>query len=149
MVQTTSVINACDISLWLDDDANTLQDISGSSNQIDMNFDLDLGTFQSFQSRWPKRLECGKDAQFTLQVAYSTTADEAFDILKQWYFATPAGERTINIFMPDKNVGSDKFSGEVRIKNLSWTATGGEADPILVTATLLPSGEIAHTTAAT
>lgn len=149
MAQSTTGINACDVSIWLDDNADSLKDISGSSNQLDMNFDHDLGQYTTFQSKWPQRLECGKDASFTLQVIYTTASDEAFDILKQWFFATSPGERSFNVYLPDKNVGSDKFSCEVRLQNLSWTATGGEADPIIVTATLLPSGAVAHTTAAT
>lgn len=149
MAQSTTAINACDASIWLDDDANTLQDISGSSNSVDINFDHDLGQYITFQSKWPNRLECGKDASFSIQAVYSTASDEAWDLLKQWYFATSPGERSLNIYLPDKNVGSDKFSCEARIENLSFTMTGGEADPIIVTATLLPSGAVAHTTAAT
>ena len=149
MAQSTTAINACDASIWLDDDAGSLTDISGSSNQLDVNFDHDIGQYTSFQAKWPERLECGKDASFTLQVIYTTAEDEAFDIIKQWFFNTAPGKRTFTFYFPDKNIGSDKFSCEARIQNMSFTGTGGEADPIIVTVTLLPSGEVTHTTAAT
>jgi len=82
-------------------------------------------------------------------VIYTTAADEAFDILKTWFFTTSPGNRTLSVYVPDKNVGSDRFQGEVKIENLSWTLTGGSADPIIATASLLPDGAITHSVSAT
>ena len=149
MVATTTPISACDVSLWLDDLSGSLTDISGSSNQLDMNFTQNIGEVMVFQSRWPTRQECGKDAAITIQVIYSTAADEGFDLLKKWYFATSPGARTFNAFIPDKNVGSDKYSGEVRLAGFNFTASREEAGPVIVSMELLPDGEFCHTTAST
>lgn len=149
MAQTTTAVNACDVAIWLDNGTLTPTDIGGSSNNVDLDFDHDIGEFRTFASRWPGRLECGKDANFTLNIVYSTTADEAFDILKTWYFASSPGNRTLSVYIPDKDVGSDHFQGEFKIASLSWTAGADEAGPIMVTANLLPDGEVTHSTLAT
>lgn len=149
MAQTTTGFNACDIAIWLDDDTGTLKDISGSSNSVDLNFDNTLGLYRTFGSTWPRRLECGKDAQFTLQILYSSAADEGADLLKTWYFANPPGQRTLKIYSPDKNVGSDVYAAEVMVENVTWSGEAGNADPIMISATLRPSGEVTWTTNAT
>ena len=91
MAQTTTHVNACDASIWLDNAAGTPIDISGSSNSITMNFSREIGELRTFQVKWPVRLGCGKDAEFTLRVVYSTASDEGMDILKNWYFADDPG----------------------------------------------------------
>jgi hypothetical protein len=149
MAQTTTAISACDVGIWLDDDAGTQQDISGSSNEVDMAFEQNIGEFVTFGSRWPVRQECGKDASFTVQIVYSSAADEAFDILKTWFFSNTPGQRTLSVYIPDKNVGSDHFTCEVRIASFNFTPSRGEAGPIIVSAELLPDGEVTHTTAST
>jgi len=72
---------------------------------------------------------------------YSTATDEGMDVLKNWFFAATPGLRTLTFYLPDKNVGSDKYSGEVVLESLSIPATADEASPIPVTAVLRPSGE--------
>jgi hypothetical protein len=148
MPQTTTAINACDAAIWLDNAAGTLIDISGSSNSINMDFDNELGMLRNFGSRWPIRLECGKDATFALTAVYTEAATEAVNILKNWFFNTP-GNRTLKVYLPDKNVGSDVYSGEFRLEKLSIPAESGKADPIMVSATLRPNGAVTLTTNAT
>ena len=148
-MRTTTAINACDVALWLDDNAGAPVDISGSSNQVRTNLDNNIGKFSVFQAEWPGRLECGKDATITLQIIYSSAADEGWDVLKQWYFTKPPGSRSLAVYIPDKNIGSDKFYGEMKLSSLNWTSSRDEAGPILVTATLLPDGDFDWTIAAT
>ena len=149
MTQTTSAFNACDASIWLDDATGTLRDISGSSNNTEVNFDHDVEAFVTYQSKWPKRLECGKDAQFTLHVIFSEDANEGHDILKDWFFAAAPGARSLSIYLPDKNVGSDHFSCEARIKSYNFSADRGTAAPIMGVAVLLPDGAVSHSDTAT
>ena len=149
MAETTTPINACDVSVWLDNAAGTLKDISGSANSVNMEFESNIGELRVFVTRWPVRLQCGKDATFTLIVVYSTAADEGMDILKNWFFGTATGARSFHVYIPDKNVGSDHYYGEVVLENLSWPVNAGEAQPIPVTATLKPSGTFYLTTATT
>lgn len=149
MALTTTAISSCNVSIWLDDDAGTPQDISGSSNSVSLEFTLNLGEVNAFQNQWPVRQECGKNASIDLEVLYTEAADEGFDVLKTWYFADNPGRRTVTIYMPDKNVGSDKFECEARLESLSWTAEAGSPDPIMVSASILPDGELTHTDVAT
>ena len=149
MAETTTAVSACNASIWLDDDAGDLTDISGSSNEVEMSFEQNVGDFVVFGGKWPVRQECGKDATFSVNVVYSTAADEAFDIIKTWFFATNPGARTFAVYIPDKNVGSDYYHGEVRISSFSWTTSRGEAGPIMVSLDLLPDGEFQHDTATT
>lgn len=149
MAQTTTYVNACDASVWLDTAAGTLTDISGSSNNIVMEFVQVIGELSTYQQKWPVRLSCRKDATFTLTAVYSTAANEAVDILNNWFHASTPGLRTLTVYVPDKNVGSDKYSGEVVLESLSIPVTADEASPIPVTAVLRPSGAWTYTASAT
>ena len=149
MAETTTAITACDIRIWLDNAAGVQKDISGSSNQISANFDLELGAFRVFGGRWMKRLEGGKDASFALQIVYTTAADEGYDLLKQWYFAASPGDRTLTLYVPDKDVGSDVYECEAKIDNFAFPLNAGSAEPVIVTLNLLPNGEVTHSTSAT
>lgn len=149
MAQTTTHINGCDVVIHLDDDGGTPRDISGSTNRAGLNLGHDLGSYRVHGGDWPNRLDGGKDASLTLAVLYTTASDEGFDLLKQWYFAASPGARTIRIDIPDDSIGSDRYMGEVRIDDLSWTVAANDAAPILVTARLLPDGEISWAIIAT
>jgi hypothetical protein len=149
MAQTTTHVNACDASLWLDNAAGTPVDISGSSNSISMNFTRELGELVTYQQKFPVRLGCRKDFEATLRVVYSTAADEGMDVLKNWYFANDPGSRTLHVYIPDKNVGSDHYYGEVTIGSLSFNPDPSDPSPIPVEANLMSDGEITLTTAAT
>lgn len=149
MAQTTTKVNACDVSVWLDNAAGTLNDISGSSNGIDMTFTRELGELRTYQSKWPVRMGCGKDVEITLRAIYSTASDEAADILRNWFFASTPGSRSFHIYIPDKNVGSDHYYGEVTLGDMSFSPDPTEPGPILIEATLMADGEFSYTTATT
>jgi len=150
MAATTTGFNACDVAVWIDNSGGVPTDISGSSNNLDVNLDNNLGDFVVFQEQWPKRLECGKDAQFTLRVVMSSTADEGWDLLKDWFFTSGSpGDRTLTFYGPSKNVGSDKFECEAKLENLTWVYDRGEPSVVLVTAILKPNGAVTHSDVAT
>ncbi len=145
MAETTTARNACNASLWLDDSGGTLLDISGSSNSFDPSFTREIGDYQVFQQCWKKRLACGLDGSFTLNVVYSTTAAEAFQLLNAWLFeGCLATFRTLTWFMPDKNVGSNMWSAEVLLADFGWTEDPTDAGPVIATVTLVPNGEVTH-----
>ena len=146
MAQTSTQVSACDVVVCLDDSGGTPRDISGSTNRIDMDFAHTLGDYRAYGSKWPVRLDAGKDANFTLVVLYTTANNEGLDILNQWYHAASPGARTLRVDIPDSTVGSDRYSGEVRLDDLKWTVSAREGGPILVTARLVPDGEISWTT---
>ena len=149
MSATSTAFNACDASIWLDDDTGTPRDCSGSMNRVGMNFDHKLGEYEVYQDRCTYRLECGKDASFELVVVDTTLATEASEIIQTWYHATNPGVRTLTIYLPDKNVGSRKYQCEARIEHYDLTPDRGEPGPIIVSATLRPHGCVTYTTVAT
>ena len=149
MSATGTAFNACDASLWLDDDTGTPRDISGSMNRVGMNFDQKLGEYEVFQDRCTYRLACGKDSSFELTVVDTTLATEAAELVETWYHTTDPGLRTLSIYLPDKNVGSRHYQGEMHIENYNLTPDRGEPGPIIISATLKPHGCVTYTTATT
>ena len=150
MAQTTTDINAADASIWIDNAGGTPVDISGSSNSVTMNFSREMGELWTFQVSYPVRSGCRKDAEITLRIVYSTATDEGADVLKNWYFSSePIGSRSFHLYLPDKNVGSDHYYGEVQLGSFNFTASAEDCAPIAIEATLQPDGEMSLTTAST
>lgn len=150
MAQTTTHSNACDLSIWLDNSAGTLTDISGSSNRVGVSLNREQGELRTFQTEWPVRTSCGKSMEITLGVIYTTASDEGKDIILDWYFGGNAGtSRTLEVYFPTKNVGSDKISGEFSLGPVSWDGDVSEPGPMAVEVTLMSDGEISRSTAAT
>jgi hypothetical protein len=148
MAQTTTAIDACNAVVFLDNVGGTPTDISGSTNRVKTSLGQDLGRYHAHGGDWPNRLDGEKDGSFVLTVLYTTAAGEAFEILRDWYFASSPGARTIRIDAPDSSVGSDRYSGEVRLEDLRWSLAADVGGPVMVTARLMPDGEITHATIA-
>jgi hypothetical protein len=149
MAETTTAQSACGIEVWLDDDAGVQKDLSGSSSRLSMDFENMLGGYRVFTTEWMKRMECGKDATWTINAVYSTGGDEAVDLLNNWFFSDPPGDRTMTVYIPNKNVGSDTYQGEFKIESFNYTADPSDPGPIAVTFVVRPSGEVTHSTSAT
>lgn len=143
MATTTTAKNACSARIWLDNASAALTEVSGSSAKITLALKSDIGEFKVFDDAWRYRLECGRDWEFGMDVIYSTTADEAFDLLRDWWFGA-RGSRSVRIDMPDSSTGSDRYTGEVFIEALEWEMASDEAGPVMVSATFKPTGAITH-----
>ncbi len=141
MAQTTTGINACDAVIKLDNDSGVLVDISGVSNNVQMNRvnRVSDGT-RTLGTDYPFRLVCGKDANITLRIVYSTEEAEAMQLLNDWYENHNTDARTLQIDVPDGNPGSDRYSFEVLLSELPIPIDAEEAGPIMVEVTLLPTG---------
>jgi len=149
MAQTTTAIDACNAVIFLDNAGGTPTDISGSTNRAKSNLSQDLARYHPHGSDWPKRLDGERDGSFILTVLYTTTADEGFDILRDWMLAASPGARSIRIDAPDSSIGSDRYTAEVRIEDLHWELGADKGGPVAVTARLMPDGAISHATIAT
>lgn len=149
MTESTTIVNACDVAFWIDDANGVLRDVSGETNQCSMALSRNVGATPVFGSRWPRRRMCGNDCKIDFTVLYSTAANEALDILKDWIMGTDDDPRTVNIFIPDKNPGSDKYYGEFVLESLNIPLMAGEGKPIEVTGSLLVDGSFATSSAAT
>ncbi len=69
--------------------------------------------------------------------------------MRDWFFTAHGAARTVTIYMPDKNVGSDMISGEFVLESLSYTIDPADPNPVIVSASLLPDGEVTLSTVAT
>ena len=146
MALDSGIVNACDVVIKLDNAAGVLQDISGSSNEVGFNFDADIAEFTVFGYMWYGRLCCRKKGAVSMNLWCSTTADQGFDIIKNWWDVDPCALRTLEVFIPDDTAGSDKWSGEFMLAHFDFTASSDEAGPIAVKVDLLPR-EAIHLTA--
>jgi len=71
MVATSTAINGCDAQILMAGPDGTMYDISGSSNEFTLDFNNVIGDYKVYGSKWPLRLQCGKDASLTLNVVYT------------------------------------------------------------------------------
>lgn len=150
MAQTTTHINACDAGIWLDNASGTQTDIGGSSNACSITLSQNIGELPTFGTDWPRRKACGRDAKVELVVIYSTAADEGKDLLVDWFFGgNHKNARTLTIYLPDKNVGSDVYQGEFILEGFKIPIQAGDGKPIAVTANLSVDGELSNFTNAT
>ena len=142
MTQTTTDYNACDVSLWLDNDGGTPTDISGSSNSINAAWTQSTGSVSTFQaSGWVKsKGGCMKSGTITITVLGTTAATEGFTMFHDWFFNHSGDLRTVTWYEPDKNVGSHKFSGEAVIQDMTSDRPSDVSDPVTTVATVLTSG---------
>ena len=149
MTDSTTIINACDASIWVDNGSGVLTDISGTSNAVTIALSNKVGDAPVFGSHWPRRKMCGKDCQIDLSILYSTAADEALDILRDWILSNSTAPRSFAVYLPNKNVASDKYYGEFVLESLNIPATAGEGKPIEAKAKLLIDAALTHTNVAT
>lgn len=149
MPQTTTAVNACDASIWLDGTSGTLVDVSGSSNTINMSFSEQVGAVRNFGTRWEILLTCGLSATFAFTAVYSTAAGEAKAILLDWFFNKPGQNKTIKVYLPNKNVGSDVYTAEVKLATMPITVQAATAEPIQISCELRPDGPVTWATNAT
>lgn len=144
MTMTSSAVNGCDAVVKLDNGLGLLADISGSSNEVSMDFSNDIGEAKSFGSRWRVRLECGSDAAIKFNAIYSQDDAEALTILRDWFFTT-RGSKTIQVDIPDSTVGGDRYTMEVFLEKMSIPIKADEAGPIMVSCDMKPTGAVTCT----
>lgn len=151
MAQTTTSYNACEVHVLLDNDGGTPTDISGSSNAISATWTNSTAQVSTFgASGWTKSNSgCMKNGTITLTVLGSTAATEAFSLLTDWFFNHSSTARTLTWYEPDKEPGSHKFTGEVRIQDLTGDRPSNASDPVTSVATLVTDGVWTWTTSAT
>jgi len=142
MAQTTTAVNACDVVVSIDDDGGTLTDVSGSTNEVAISFEINMGEANTFDGNYPLRLVCGKTASMSLTALYTTTGDEAWDLIKGWLHVYDGDSRTVRVDCPDSTTGSDRYEGEWTLVSYDHTFSSGEGGPIMVSAELVNDGTI-------
>jgi hypothetical protein len=149
MAESTTIVNACDVGIWLDNASGTPKDIGGETNKAELKMTKNVNQKRVFGNRGPRRMSCGDDWSASLTILYSTATDEALDILRDWAISGEDAARTLALYVPDKNVGSDHYSGEFILASLNIPLDAEDGGPIEVTAELLIDGDIAHSSLAT
>ncbi len=141
MVQTNTQISACDVVIKAQTTEGDMLDISGSSNSVNIRFLQPTGQLRTFGSRFFIRQQCGKDAEVAISAVYTTSDREAMEWLKDWYFNHPSTSRKVEVYAPDDEAGSDKFTFTLFLEDLSVPLESGNADPVLCPANFKPTGE--------
>jgi hypothetical protein len=149
MTATTTAVNACNVSIHLANASGTLIDISGQGNRFEMSLTQEVETFRVFGSKWMQRLACAQDATMRLDAVYSTASGEALALLRDWYFDYPGTTRRIRVFVPGDTTGADSFEADVLLTSLTIPLDASSAAPIMVSAEIVPNGEVTHATTTT
>ncbi len=140
MPTSTTTVNACGVSILLADEMGQMVDISGSSNEANIDFDNALGEYKAFGDSAMFRLECGTDGSIDFTAFYSRGLREAYDLLKRW--RKLRGPRMIQINVPGNTAGADRYQAQVLYEKISLPLKSDEAKPIMVKASLKPNGYI-------
>lgn len=145
MAATTTSFTACNAVMRLDNNAGTLQDISGNSSSVSMSFDNKIGEYRVFGNQYVQRIQCGKDASVTINGVATTTANEIRDVVESWYFSG-SGLRTFQLNMPDESTGSKRYQVETVLKNFQFDGDASAAEPVMYKIELAIAGAVAYTT---
>lgn len=134
MPQTTTAVNGCDIAISLDDADGNLTDISGSTNAVQIRITNEIRTFRRVNADFPTRKLTGKDATADIIILYSTGADEALDIIRDWVSAAIDGDdaRTLRVDIPDSSIGSDRYQMEALPTGYDLSLAADEAAPATI-----------------
>jgi len=144
MAVTTTALVATNCVIKVDNAAGTLVDISGQSNKAEIQFNNSVAEFRPFSTQWNMRVVVGKDAPVTLSGVYSGNDAEALGLLRTWFFGGDDSARTVEIYVPDEDPGSDIFSGEFVLSSLSVPLDSEADDYVRWTAELQPTGAVSH-----
>ena len=142
MAQTTTAVNACDVVIKIDNSAGTLTDISGSSNQCSMSISRNVAEVYTFDGDWAIKKSCKSAVTISIQVLYSTTADEGRDLLEDWIFDSPTTSKTVRIDVPDSSVGGVRYQGEFVIESYDIPLSAEDAGVIICSASLSNDGAV-------
>lgn len=143
MTVSTTASNACNAVIFLDNAVGALTDIQGSSVKLSPEFKNVTGQWEPFGAGWKYVLECGREWKVTIDVVNSTTATEAWPLVRDWWFGA-RGARSIRWQNPDGAAGSDQFDGECKLDTLTTDMESGKAEPTMWSVSLLGHGPLIH-----
>jgi len=145
MTQTVTAWNACDAVIKIDNLSGVLTDYSGSSNEVSIDFNNDIGAYKTFGTKWKGRIPCGKDAKIKIKIVASKDTAEALKNTLDWFFNT-SNSRSFQVDAPDSTTGSDRLSAEVVLESFSIPLPADSADPVMCEINLLPNGAVTWAT---
>lgn len=149
MTTTQTEIVATNCVIMLDNAANVLTDISGSSNKITVKFDNALAEWHTFGTQWKSRRVVHKDGPLSLSGIYSTSATEVMQLIENWFHAGNDSPRSVMIYVPDTGVGAFTLTGEYVLETYSFDLDADADDVVRGSIELKPDGSVTRATNST
>lgn len=146
----SNIINMINADVYLDDSDGTQHNISGSSAQIQFQFDHRLGTYQTFADDWDRTLPGPRGGTGTLTLLYTPTANEGFDLVRDWYLEsfTERDPRTLRCD-GSTEIGYVQVIGEIQLNSFSFTGDANQGQPVQVSVSFTFHGAISIGTSTT
>lgn len=149
MTTTQSEIVATNCVVMLDNAANVLTDISGSSNKVAVKFENSIAEWHTFSTQWKSRRVVHKDGPITINAIYTTLSTEAAQLVGNWFHGGNDSPRSLMLYVPDSQVGAFTITGEYVLASYSYDLDADADDVVRVQLELLPDGSVTRATNAT
>jgi hypothetical protein len=149
MPSSSNAINMCDVDLYMEDEGGNWVDISGTSNEVTLEFSRNIGEWKVFGDQWMQRKACGKDASLSINVIYTITGDsepaEGKDLFLNWLF-DGEGSRNFRLDMPSSETGNDRYEGPFVLESLPVGGSADEAAPVMMSMSMSAAGQVYYET---
>lgn len=140
MAQTVTAHNACGAVIEIDDADGDPVNVSGSSNKASLSLSKQFGKGVTFEGEWNFTLECKKDGSLEISAMWTDDATEARELLEDWWES--GGNRVVSIYPAGKITGKRYYTASYKLGELTIPIDATDANPIVLSATLQPDGEI-------
>ena len=142
MPVTTTEMVATNCSVWLDNAANVLVDISASALSLEYSPENGIAEWRPFSAQWKSRRVVGKDAPIKIKAVYTTNGAEVAQLVENWFFGGNDDSRSIQWYQPDKGVGAYIYYGEVVLASQPVVLDSEADEVVYIEIELLPDGAI-------
>jgi len=114
---------------------------------ITPSYTKNTGEFWTPGGLWPTQTEGGMALEWSLKVAFDTSASHLYNVLADW-LSTGSGARTLEVYTTDGLSGSRKISGEAIIAGVEdiINIEAGSGDPKTATFKLRHTGTVTSAT---
>ncbi len=142
MTVTQTEIVATNCSIWLDNAANVLVDISGSINSLEYSPENGIAEFRPFGTQWKQRRVVGKDMPVKIKGIYTTNGAEVAQLVENWFHGGNDSPRSLQWYQPDKEVGAYIYYGEFVLASQPVVLDSEADEVVYIEIELLPDGQI-------
>lgn len=148
MAESSQALNACNAVIEVDDGTGTPVDVSGEANSASLEFTTQTSEYFTFGGGFARRLQCKEDASLELTLLWTRGGTEARALFEAWLKAK--GTRTVSVY-PEGNAnnGDRQYTGEFVLESYNFDMDATAADPMTITASLMPDGEVTLSTVTT
>lgn len=147
MTQTITAHNACGAVIEIDDADGDPVNVSGSSNKASLSVSQEFGEGVTFEGEWNLTVTCKKNGSLEISALWTDDPEEARSLLEDWWIA--GGNRVVSVYPAGKVAGKRYYTGNYKLGEYSVPIDAGDANIMVVSATLQPDGEITFSTVST